>query len=151
MKHTRITLLVCLMLAVSIFFSGCPSPLVAYRYPGAQPNTVWSTKDGTAIFYIGASEIDPVYGSVQTGKGTIEIGIAMSSLVSIVEFYDAEDMRNWDNDHPPESFAIGQGTVVSRKEYQIEIIRADAFFESGQILTFYRIGTRHGTGDGSVC
>lgn len=138
MEYTKSLRICCLLLLISVFLGGCKSPLVAYRYPGSQPNSVWSTKDGTVVFYIGDEKNDRIYGVIKTADSTVDIGIFMSDLVSLVDFYYAEDMRNWDNNNLPQSFAYGHGKVISKKEYQIEITSADAFFEAGQILTFYK-------------
>ena len=138
MEHTKSLRICCLLLLISVFLQGCKSPLVAYRYPGSQPNSVWSTKDGTVVFYIGDEKNDRIYGVIKTADSTVDIGISMSDLVSLVDFYYAEDMRSGDDSNLPKRFAYGQGKVISKKEYQIEITSADAFFDSGQMLTFYR-------------
>ena len=138
MKPTRMLKVLSFFLIMSVLLSGCQSPFWANRFPGDQANSVWSTKDKNVVFHVGTDEMDPIYGHIQVPDGSVEIGISMSSLVTIVEFYYAEDIRNWDNNNPPQNFAYGHGKVINKKEYQIEITSADAFFESGQVLSFYR-------------
>lgn len=137
-RNNKIGKLLCL-LSICVFLQGCQSPLVVYRHPAPQSNSVWSTDDDTVVFYVGEDEIDPIYGSIETDDGTVEISIAMGTTTSLVDFYYGEDRRNWDHITPLERFAYGYGKIISRKEYQIEITDADAFFESGQVLTFYRV------------
>ena len=100
MKPTRILKVLSLFLIMSVLLSGCQSPFWANRFPGDQANSVWSTKDKNVVFHVGTDERDPIYGHIQVPNGSVEIGISMSSLVTIVEFYYAEDTRNRDNNTP---------------------------------------------------
>ena len=134
MRKVKTSYWLCLLLIVCISLQGCKSPLVTYRFPGGQFNSVWATKDNSIVFYVGTSLIDPICGIVETEDGSTEIIINMSDTTSIVEFYHKEDGISLGSD-----FAYGHGKVISKKEYQIEITSADTYFESGQILTFYRI------------
>lgn len=152
MKKSKTLRLLLPLLMICVFLQGCESPLVAFRHPAPQSHSIWSTEDGSVVFCVGATEIDPIYGTIETSDGPVPIAITMSTLTDGVSFYYEEDKQNWDNDNIPESLADGFGKVISRKEYKIEITSADIFFESGQVLTFYRIydgKSPIGTGDGS--
>ena len=137
MKRIRLLKVLSLFLIMSILLTGCQSPFWSNRYPGGQANSVWSTKDGNVVFYIGDDEMDPVYGYIQTTDGIIEIEISMSPMVTFVEAYYAADAR--DNTNPPQSFACGHGNIINKKEFQMKITSADAFFKEGEVLTFYRL------------
>ena len=145
MKKNKTLYFSCLLILICISLQGCKSPFVTYRFPRGQSNSVWSTKDNSIVFYVGNNLIDPIYGKMETEDGSIEIEVSMSDLVSMVDFYRKEDRINPSADLP-KSFAYGHGKVISRKVYQVEITSADAYFETGQILTFYRIQE----GDSSV-
>lgn len=134
MRKYKTFYLLCLLLIVSVSLQGCKSPFVTYRFPGGQSNSVWATKDNSIVFYIGNQLIDPIYGIMETEDGSIEIEVTMSDLVTGVQFHYKEDGIT-----PESDFASGHGKAISRKLYQVEITSADAYFESGQILTFYRI------------
>ena len=133
MRKFKTFCLLCLVITVCISLQGCKSPFLTYRYPGGQYNSVWSTEDNSIVFHIGNSLADPIYGTIETEDGPEEIVISMSDYVLTVAFYHKEDGITSGSD-----FAHGYGKVISRKEYQIEIDSADAYFESGQVLTFYR-------------
>ena len=128
----------CCFLIVSVLLQGCQSPLVAYRYPRGQANSVWSTDDGAVAFSVGAEESDPVYGMIKTDDGSVEIETSMGPFTTFVYFYYKEDRINSHNDYEAKAFAEGHGKIISRKEYHVEITYAEAYFEVGQILTFYR-------------
>lgn len=147
MKHIKTSILLCILLTMILLLTGCVSPLVAYRYPRAQTNTVWETKDGSVMFRVGANETDPVYGSAETEDGPVEFRVSISRQVSGVEFFYAEDTNTGNDGESLKSFAFGQGQVVSKKEYRIEIVSADAVFAPGEILTFYRVGYSRGLQD----
>lgn len=139
MKHRKWLIALVAVMLLMVFLPGCVSPFVAYRYPRAQTNTVWETKDGSVMFRVGAHETDPVYGSAETGDGPVEFRVSISRQVSVVEFFYAEDTNTGNDGESLKSFAFGQGQVVSKKEYRIEIVSADAVFAPGEILTFYRV------------
>ena len=145
MKKNKILYFLCLLILICFSLQGCKSPFVTYRFPRGQSNSVWSTQDSSIVFYVGNNLIDPIYGKMETEDGSIEIEVSMSDLVSMVDFYRKEDRINPSADLP-KSFAYGHGKVISRKVYQVEFTSADAYFETGQILTFYRIQE----GDSSV-
>ena len=134
MRKFKTFYLLSLLLTVCISLQGCKSPFITYRFPGGQSNSVWATKDKSIVFCVGTSLIDPIYGTVETEDGSTEIIIHMSDTTSIVEFYLKEDGITLGSD-----FAYGHGKVISKKKYQVEITSADAYFESGQVLTFYRM------------
>lgn len=141
MKKNKILYFLCLLILICFSLQGCKSPFVTYRFPGGQPNSVWSTKDNSIVFYVGNNLIDPIYGEMETADGSVEIEICMSDLDTGVQFHHKKDGIT-----PESDFAYGHGKVISRKVYQVEITSADAYFETGQILTFYRIQE----GDSSV-
>ena len=141
MRRFKTFYLLCLLLIVCISFQGCKSPFVAYRFPGGQSNSVWATNDNSIVFYVGTSLIDPIYGIMETEDGSIEIEVCISDLDTGVQFHYKKDGIT-----PESDFASGHGKSISKKVYQVEITSADAYFESGQILTFYRIQE----GDSSV-
>jgi len=139
MKKNKLIIFLSILVLLTVFLQGCPSPTTSERHPTNQPNTTWVTDDGKVTFCVGSDDsLSPLYGVVETENGSVEIVISMSSLTSFVaiSFNDAGQTQTINQ--PITSFAHGQGRTNSKDEFIIEITFAECYFENGELLVFHR-------------
>lgn len=129
-------------LLMAIMLSGCPNPRVAEYCATSQKGTTWQSEDGRITFYVDedvqGQAVCPVFGTVETEDGPVEIAIFMTYLDNGVEITPADDPAAHDPTIGHYPLEFWRYTKVQEKTFQIEVI--DGYYlETGEIIKFHRV------------
>lgn len=104
------------------------------NHPTSQPNSAWETKDGRVRFYCGADATDLVSGVVEVEGTIVEVCFSITPQTTDLIIWYPDDA----SDGVIEGFARGIEEVINDREFFITITSAEAIFEEGTVLLFYR-------------
>ena len=125
------------IIVLIVTLHGCVSPYMKANIPCNQPGTTWSTEDGTVVFYV-EEDRSFVHGYIQTEDGKVEVVITMSHLTSDLHISYKDDFYSAAEDDPVPHFALWKYSKVQKDVFVVEVLHS-VFFQSGDILTFYKI------------
>lgn len=133
MKKIIVLFLICL---ITIINFGCVSPFIKYKHPSEQKYSTWVSDDGNISFCV-EGESYPVYGTMKTNDGNIDILISMSAQApSIISVFPADSsVEDISEDRYIEDWWVEE----YHKDSFIVVVNDGTNYEEGTQITFYRV------------
>ena len=133
-------LFLCLLL--SLVLCGCPNPRVMEICATSQKGTAWQSEDGRVTFYVDddakGKAVCPVFGTIETDEGVVDVAIFMTYLTSDAEIIPADDPAAHDPNIGHAGLETWVYSDVREDSFRISVEKG-YYLETGEELTFHKV------------
>ena len=110
-------------------------------HPTRYLGSVWQTADKKMVFriYDDYNGMIPIYGSIQTDDGAVDLVFSMTGITPQVRIGFTDEWQTQEDPQAFNSFAFCQGTLRGKNTFVLKITSADRIFEEGQRFVFHKV------------
>ena len=131
-----------LSFVLGMLLAGCANPYLMRTCATCQKGTTWTSEDGRITFFVDENDsvtaVCPVFGTIETEDGTIEVAIFMDYLDFDIGVSAADHPGLFDDDPLNPCEEVWRYSEAQTHSFVIEVV--DGYYlKTGEIIQFYRV------------